>query len=156
VGQQPELATDVRGIMAQYKGLTMAMACGGENISFRSTWPRPLLAFSDNPVLIDPISVMDSSLSGRGLSPSTYRAIADGRIKMWLVPRGQEPFRKVNWYAPHSPIFPDAFVRHFEAFYSPRAQTRYFDLWFWNGLPEVAATGVRAVGASGGDGVLAR
>jgi len=156
LAQQPELAKDVRGIMARYDGLTMAMACGGENVSFRSTWPRALLAFSDNPVLIDPISVMDSSLSGRDLSPSTYRAISDGRIKMWLVPRGQEPFRKVNWYAPHLPIFPDAFVKHFETFYSLRAQTRYFDLWFWNGVPEVAAKGIRAVGAAGEDGVLAR
>jgi hypothetical protein len=156
VGQQPDLAKDVRAIMARYDGLTLAMACGGEAKSFRSTWPRPLLAFGDNPVLLDPISVMDSSLSGRELSPSTYRAISDGRIKVWLVPRGQEPFRKTNWYAPHTPIFPDAFVRHFETFYSPRAQTRYFDLWFWNGLPEVAASGIRAAVSVADEGLLAR
>lgn len=155
-GDQPDLAQDVRGIMARYEGLTLAMACGGENRSFRSTWPRPLLAFGDNPVLLDPISVMDSSLSGRELSPSTYRAISDGRIKVWLVPRGQEPFRKANWYAPHTPIFPEAFVRHFEAFYSPRAQTRYFDLWFWNGLPELAASGIRGAASVGEEGLLAR
>lgn len=154
--QQPDLEQDVRGVMARYEGLTMAMACGGENLSFRCTWPRPLLAFGDNPVLLDPISVMDSSLSGRELSPSTYRAISDGRIKVWLVPRGQEPFRKINWYAPHTPIFPDAFVRHFEAFYSLRAQSRYFDLWFWNGLPEIAATAGRAAAALGDEGLLAR
>lgn len=143
VGLVPDVAVDVRGVMSRYPELSVAMACGGENKAFLSTWPRPLLAFRDNPVLLDPVSVMDSSLSGRELSPSTYEAITDGRIALWLVPRGQEPFRKVNWYAPHLPIFPDDFVKHFEQCYSPRAQSRYFDLWFWNGLPDVA-------GAAGG------
>lgn len=69
------LARRRRDTMAVAFGLTMAMACGGEDISFRSTWPRPLPAFSENPVLIDPISVVDSSLSGRDLSPSTCRAV---------------------------------------------------------------------------------
>jgi hypothetical protein len=155
--QLPDLALDVRGVMARYGGLTMAMACGGENQAFLSTWTRALLAFADNPVLLDPISVMDSSLSGRELSHSTYDAIGDGRIALWLVPRGQEPFRKVNWYAPHLPIFPDAFRRHFEAHYSQRAQSRYFDLWFWNGLPDLAGGGVGGggVGIESG-GMMAR
>lgn len=153
VGQVPDVAVDVRGVMARYPDLTMAMACGGENKYFLSTWPRTLLAFRDNPVLLDPVSVMDSSLAGRELSPSTYEAISTGRIAMWLVPRGQEPFRKVNWYAPHLPIFPDDFVLNFERNYSPRAQSRYFDLWFWNGLPGVAEAGHEADGNRRGLGV---
>ncbi|MBK8166209.1 MAG: hypothetical protein IPK64_09615 [bacterium] len=151
--QLPDLAQDVRGVMAHYGGLTMAMACGGEAMSFQSTWTRTLLAFGDHPVLLDPISVMDSSLSGRELSHSTYDAIGDGRIALWLVPRGQEPFRKVNWYAPHLPVFPEAFRSHFAAHYSRRAQSRYFDLWFWNGLPAVASG--RGLGSDPG-GVMAR
>lgn len=160
VAQVPNVAQDVRGIMARHPGLTMAMACGGENKSFLATWPRPLLAFGDNPVLIDPVSVMDASLSGRELAPSTYEAISDGAIQVWLVPKGQEPFRKANWYAPHSPIFPDAFVHHFENWYAPREQSRYFDLWYWNGVPEVARTdalpgGAAKAGAPGGGGAAA-
>lgn len=156
--QLPDLELDVRGVMARYGGLTMAMACGGENHAFLSTWTRALLAFADNPVLLDPISVMDSALSGRELSRSTYDAIGDGRIALWLVPRGQEPFRKVNWYYPHLPIFPDAFRHHFEAHYSQRAQSRYFDLWFWNGLPDLAGGGVGGGGGVGLDsgGVMVR
>lgn len=160
--QMPDLAQDVRGVMARYPGVTMAMACGGENNAFLSTWPRALLAFGDNPVLLDPISVMDSSLAGRGLSASTYGAISEGRINMWLVPRGQEPFRKVNWYAPHLPIFPDDFVKHFESCYSPRSQSRYFDLWFWNGIPDVVSAGGResaagqVVAPTGAAGTFAR
>ncbi len=68
------------------------------------------------------------------------------------MPRGQEPFRKFNWYAPHRPIFPDDFVKHFEENYSPRAQTRYFDLWFWNGLAGVAEAAGKVSPGHDGDG----
>jgi len=151
----PDLEQDVRGVMARYDDLPMAMACGGENKHYLSTWTRALLAFDGNPVLLDPISVMDSSLSGRDLSESTYDAINQGRIALWLVPRGQDPFRKVNWYTPHLPIFPEAFRRHFLANYTQRAQSRYFDLWFWNGLPEIAGGGGGGVGLESG-GMMAR
>lgn len=152
VAQVPNVAQDVRGIMARHPGLTMAMACGGENKAFLATWARPLLAFGDNPVLLDPVSVMDASLSGHELAPSTYEAISDGAIQVWLVPKGQEPFRKANWYAPHTPIFPDAFVQHFENWYAPQEQSRYFDLWYWKGVPDVVRTGAAPGGASGGGG----
>ncbi len=156
VGQTPELAQDVEAIMRNLPGLTISMACGGENINFRTTWLRPLLVFQDNPLLIDPISVMDSSLSGLELSQNTYRALTEGRVAVWLVPRQQTPFAKENWYAPHNPLFPDKFKEHFQACYSPRGHSRYFDLWFWNGLPEMDAEILRyAAGASGVTEVLA-
>lgn len=137
IAQTPGLATDVQTIMEAYPDLTISMACGGENVNFRATWLRPLLVFADNPMLIDPISVMDSSLSGKGLSEKTYSAISEGRIAVWLVPRQQIPFSKENWYAPHNPLFPNEFREHFMANYTPHGHSRYFDLWFWNGLPEI-------------------
>ena len=136
IGQTPDLMQDVQEIMHAYPGLTLSMACGGENLSFRTTWLRPLLVFADNPLLIDPISVMDSSLSGRELSAETYRAIAEGVVAVWLVPKQQQPFAKENWYAPHNPLFPPEFREHFLSWYTPRDHSRYFDLWFWNGLTE--------------------
>jgi len=137
IARTPELAQDVEAIMRDLPGLTISMACGGENINFRTTWLRPLLVFQNNPLLIDPISVMDSSLSGRELSQNTYRALTEGRVAVWLVPRRQLPFAKENWYEPHNPLFPDEFQEHFKACYTPRGHSRYFDLWFWNGLPEM-------------------
>ena len=139
IGQTPDLALDLQEIMGQYPELTISMACGGENKNFRTTWLRPLLVFADNPLLIDPISVMDSSLSGRELSPETFRALTEGRISVWLVPRSQKPFDKENWYAPHNSLFSKEFQEHFQACYTPRGHSRYFDLWFWNGLPEIEA-----------------
>ncbi len=156
IGRTPDLALDVKEIMSAYPGLTISMACGGENLSFQTTWLRPLLVFADNPLLIDPISVMDSSLSGREISPKTYLAISEGRVAVWLVPRRQVPFSKQNWYAPHKPLFPVSFREHFMACYTPRDHSRYFDLWFWNGLPESAtADPVYAGGASPASGAMA-
>lgn len=134
IAQTPDLMQDVQQIMRAYPELPLAMACGGENLSFRATFLRPLLVFANHPLLIDPISVMDSSLSGRALSPATYAALSDGRVAVWLVPRRQAPFAKVNWYAPHNPLFPKDFQELFVSCYTRRAHSRYFDLWFWNGL----------------------
>lgn len=136
IAQTPDLMQDVRKVMDAFPDLAIGMACGGEEMSFRATYLRPLLVFADHPLLIDPISVMDSSLSGRDLSPETYNALSDGRVGMWLVPRRQIPFAKDNWYPPHDPVFPPEFREHFRRCYTRRSHSQYFDLWFWNGLSE--------------------
>jgi hypothetical protein len=120
--------------MEQFDGLPMAMAFGGEERWYRCTWLRPLLTFRDNPVLLDPISVMDTVKSGRTLSRATYDALTEGRVALWLVPRSQAPFHKMSYYDPEVSIFPSEFVQHFRNCYTLRGQTLYFDLWFWNGL----------------------
>jgi len=137
IAQTPDLMQDVQKVMSAFPNLAIGMACGGEELSFRATYLRPLLVFANHPLLIDPISVMDSSLSRRELSPETYRALSEGRVGMWLVPRRQIPFEKVNWYAPHDPVFSTEFREHFRRCYTRRSHSQYFDLWFWNGLSEV-------------------
>lgn len=129
-----DLATDISGIQARFPGLRIGMAVGGEDQCFRYTWMRPLLVFKNNPLLLDPIAVMDCHLSGQELSPETYAALSRGDVAVWLVPKAQRPFAKVNWYPPHEPVFSMDFMAHFQANYSPRTQSRFFDLWIWNGL----------------------
>jgi hypothetical protein len=133
VGQAPDLIADVQEIIERYPDISIGMACGGENKSFINTWLRPLLVFADHPLLIDPIAVMECHLTGHEMPPDSYEALEKGVIHMWLVPRGQRPFDKLNWYAPHEPIFSPRFIEHFESLYSRHGHSRYFDLWFWNG-----------------------
>ena len=135
--QIPGIVNDVEEIMDSYEGLTMAMALGGEERWYRYTWYKPLLTFRDNPVLLDPISVMDTAKSGKELSEATYDALTEGRVALWLVPRSQDPFLKMSWYDPDVPIFPQDFVQRFHDCYTLRGKSRYFDLWFWNGLDPV-------------------
>jgi hypothetical protein len=132
--QMPGMVADVQQVMDQYDGLPMAMALGGEGRFYRATWLKPLLVFRDNPVLLDPISVMDAVQSGRDLAEATYDALTEGRVVLWLVPRSQVPFDKKSWYDEDVAIFPQKFMDHFQTNYTLRGQSRYFDLWFWNGL----------------------
>ena len=135
--QIPGIVNDVEEIMDRYDELPMAMALGGEERWYRYTWLQPLLTFRDNPVLLDPISVMDTVKSGRPLAEATYDALTEGRVALWLVPRSQAPFQKMSWYDPDVPVFPVEFVQHFHDCYTLRGKSRYFDLWFWNGLGPV-------------------
>lgn len=146
IGQSPGIVEDVEQIMDRYRDLPMAMALGGEQRAYRTTWFQPLLTFRDNPVLVDAISVMDTAKSGLLLAPATYRALTEGRVALWLVPHAQAPFQKMSWYDPDVPIFPADFVRHFTECYTLRGQSRYFDLWFWNGLAQVPRPSVAARG----------
>ncbi len=130
------VAKDLKSIMADFKDFKISMACGGEEEFFRSTFLRPLLVFADNPLLIDPIAVMDCRKAGMDLSESTFKAIKDGRVGVWLVPRNQKPFSKTNWYAPHEAIFPERFLDYFLENYSRRTHSEFFDLWFWNGFEQ--------------------
>lgn len=129
-----EMCSDIEGIMAHYDGLKIAMACGGEEENFRRTWLRPLLVFRDNPLFIDPIAVMDCCLSGRPVTEATSRALIEGRVDLWLVPRQNEPFVKKNWYPPHAQIFTDEFIARFHEHFVREGSSRFFDLWFWDGL----------------------
>jgi hypothetical protein len=76
---------------------------------------------------------MESQLNGKEIPQETYKALEDGVVAMWLVPRNEQPFAKLNWYAPHEPVFSERFIKHFESLYSVRDHSQYFDLWFWNG-----------------------
>lgn len=144
VGQTPGIVHDVEDIMDSFQNLPMAMALGGEARAYRCTWFQPLLTFRGNPVLLDPISVMDTVKSGRKLAAATYDALSEGRIALWLVPRSQVPFQKMSWYDPDVPIFPADFVKRFGDCYTLRGQSRYFDLWFWNGLNPLTVASLAA------------
>ncbi len=145
-----ELTEDIDNILNKYSDLKICMACGGEDEFFRSTWMRPLLVFAENPLLIDPIAVMDCRKAGLEISEGTFKAIKNGKVSMWLVPRNQQPFQKTNWYPPHEGIFPKRFLKVFTDNYSKLACTRYFDLWFWDGLQIDPAARKLAAGGSAG------
>lgn len=149
------VSSDIQRILAAYPGQTIAMACGGEGSSFRDTYQRPLLAFAGQPLLLDPIAVMESEFADRPLPDSTLQAVGEGRIGIWLVPRGREPFRKRNWYPDHEPIFSDEFVRLFRRHHRLRDRSEFFDLWFHDGVPaamgaQLAAAASAPSGTAGG------
>ncbi len=133
-GDSSQVRGDLQDIMERYPNMSMGMACGGEDSSFQHTWVSPLLVFADNPLMFEPVAMMDCRLSGQGLSPKTFQAMADGQVALWLVPKQEKPFTKKNWYAPYAPIFSNSFIKHFMANYTCKEHSEFFDLWFWNGM----------------------
>jgi hypothetical protein len=129
--EAPALRRDLEEILATYPDRTVAMGYGGEGISFQRTYLRPLLIFAGQPLLLDAISMMDAECADLELSPATLDALDAGRVEVWLVPRGQSPFEKKNWYPPHDEVFPAEFRERFRRHYRLDRTTRFFDCWLW-------------------------
>jgi hypothetical protein len=109
------------------------MAYGGEGSAYALTFYRPYLIFAGNPLLVDVIAVMEGQESGRPLPSSTYDAMRDGTVQIWLVPKGGQPFAKKNWYRPHGQVFPSDFVAILRDRYERSGQTQFFELWEYRG-----------------------
>ncbi len=123
---------DIGNILAGHPNRTIGMGYGGEGLHFRHTYQRPLLAFAEQPVLIDAVAQMDAHLSHLEISASTLATFDTGLIEIWLIPRDQTPFAKCNWYSPHEEIFSPEVREHFRSHYSLEET---FDLWTWRGAP---------------------
>ncbi len=122
---------DIRTILATHHDRTIGMGYGGEGTHFRHTYQRPLLAFAEQPMLIDVVAQMDAQRAHVDLSPATLDCFDDGMIDIWLIPRGQTPFAKRNWYPPHEEIFSPELREHFLAHYRLEETSEFFDLWAW-------------------------
>lgn len=129
---------DIRTILASHADRTIGMGYGGEGTHFRHTYQRPLLTFAEQPMLIDVVAQMDAKRASLDLSPATLECIDDGMIDIWLIPRGQTPFAKRNWYPPHEEIFSAELRAHFLDHYRLEETSEFFDLWAWSGEPALA------------------
>lgn len=139
----PRVVSDLQGILHRYPDRTIAMAYGGEGGHYELTFYRPHLLFAGQPLPLDIISLMDSQRAANEIPSETYRALDDGAIELWLVPRGASPFMKRNWYPPHQNVFPQEFVALLRERYRNLESTEFYDIWFFQGSPEAvpASTG---------------
>ena len=109
---------DIGHILAGHPDRTIGMGYGGEGSSFRHTFQRPLLAFAEQPLVIDAVAQMDAHRAHMEISSSTLATFDSGLIDIWLIPRDQPPFVKCNWYAPHEEIFSPEVREHFLSHYA--------------------------------------
>jgi len=116
---------DVYQIEKKHPGTTIAMGYGGK---YALTYYRPVLVFSGNPYLIDSVFEMDAALLGMKMPPKTFTALSSCQTKIWLIPKGDQPFQLRSFYG--GEVFSDELKSTFLATYELREQTRYYDLWF--------------------------
>lgn len=102
----------------------------GSNIT-RLSLMRPLLNTRDS-LLVDAAAIMDMNYSGVEIPEATLKLFRDGKVKAWLIPRGEPPFTALNWYN-YQPLFGDKFRNTFLAYYERTGQTDHFDIWTYRG-----------------------
>lgn len=147
----PGITEDIERILAAYPDREIGMGYGGDNQFFHWTNQRSLLTFAGEPLLIDIISLMDSRRADKPIPEATLDLINSGKVDLWLLPKGQEPFLISNWYPPHDPIFPADFPERFVACHRLEGKTEYFDLWGWDRTARLDAIRVET-GFSAADG----
>ncbi len=109
---------------------SIAVGYGGDS-TYDLTRYRPVLVFRGNPYLVDAPALMDMQLAGMKIPQRTLSALTSGRIKLWLIPKGDVPFSLESYYGPF-PVFDEDFQKEFLRNYTRRGQSRFFDLWYFD------------------------
>ncbi len=122
-----EARGEIESALARHPGRTLAMGYGGE-ASYHKTALRPLLVFAGQPYLLDAVAMMDMKKSGLALPDTTLRALSGCRFDLWLIPAGEAPFSKRDFYS-GAALFDDALVEAFREAYARVEAGRHFDLW---------------------------
>lgn len=129
-----EMFHDFNSLKEKYKGHTMMVGYGGSNKAYCIYRQLvPLMVFDGNPYLFDACALMDMQYSDLKIPDSTIKEIEAGRVKIWLIPKGESPFTLTNYYNHKLLLFDENFRNAFSANYKLAEQTKYFDLWFYNG-----------------------
>jgi len=147
-----EMINDLYLTKTKYKGSTMMVGYGDGD-----TYPLyrqlvPLMVFDGNPYLFDACALMDMQQAGIKIPDSTIKEIKDGRVKVWLIPKGNSPFTLTNYYDRKLPLFDETFRQTFFSNYELVERTEYFDVWYFTGADNELAinTQVRYLAAKSG------
>jgi 4-amino-4-deoxy-L-arabinose transferase-like glycosyltransferase len=117
---------EINQIVKSHPGITIGMGYGG---NYDLTYYRPILVYDGNPYLIDAVSVMDAEFLGKTIPPKTLEALSSCQTKLWLIPKGDVPFKLYNYFN-HRQVFSDELKSTFLANYELKEQTKYYNLWF--------------------------
>ncbi len=100
----------------------------GEDRSYADTYLRVLLVFRGNPYFLDAPALMDMQYAGMEIPAANLAHMESGAIGLWLIPKGDEPFRLHNFYD-GKPLFDDEFRQIFAKRYELVGPSRFFDLY---------------------------
>jgi hypothetical protein len=124
---------EIKGIESNHPGKTIAMGYGdtASYLNLPVTDYRTQVVFDHQAYPLDAVSVMDTQLAGKPLAPATIGYLKSGLVRIWLIPRGSEPFSMVRVGAAESSakIFDAEFRQAFFENYRCTTSTPHFDLW---------------------------
>ncbi len=132
---QSDVIKDIKSIMKKFPTDSIEMGYGQSYDSYVDiTVLRPVLVFSNNPYTIDAPALMDRELAGELIPEETVNYIAEGKIDIFLIPKGEAPFSMVSFYGERN-LFSERFRRNFINNYVLVDQTNYFDVWHYKKNP---------------------
>ena len=120
---------DLKEIMKRYPDASIEMGCVNMNkINYVLTYLRPLLVFSGHPYFVDPHSLMDRELGGRGFPQQATVRFKKRLTDIILIPVGGKPFDLISPYTGR-PLFPREFIEAFYQNYYPVGQSNFYVIW---------------------------
>ncbi len=117
---------EIENVALRFPGARIAMAYGNES-DYKWTYYRDELVFKDNPYLIDFPALLDLKVAGYEIPRATIEELQSGRIGLWLLPKGNEPFS-----IDHS-VFNSEFRYVFGQNYQKEGGTDHFDVYRFRG-----------------------
>lgn len=127
-----EMVNDFNYIRNKYYNDSIMMGYGNSDTYTQFNPFIPLFAFVGNPYLVDACALMDMQFSGLAIPETTIKNLKEGKIHIWLIPKGNTPFSLLNWYN-GKPLFDKNFQQTFLTNYKLVEHTHYFDVWYYIG-----------------------
>jgi len=125
------LQSDVAAIISAYPESSLQMGYGSGK-SYPLTFARSALVYAGNPYLLDSAALMDMQYGGMAIPADTIAALTSDPQTVWLIPKGEAPFSRLNWYYRNDPegyLFDQPFREAFLQEFALAGQSEYFDLY---------------------------
>ncbi|CAA7623580.1 glycosyltransferase family 39 protein [Magnetospirillum sp. SS-4] len=124
-----EAVAEIDAVLKANPGVPVQMGVGGprtEEKFFLYSW-RNLPVFAGGPYTLDAGIVMELTKLGVAMPAETVRRMAACETRLWLIPKGEQPFSLWGYY--NQTIYDQTFRDVFAAHHHLESSGRHFDLW---------------------------
>ncbi|MBT3305731.1 MAG: hypothetical protein HN377_04540 [Alphaproteobacteria bacterium] len=119
--------TEIRSVMAAYKGRTIEMGIGSNIQNYSHTFYRTLLVLAGHPYTYDPAPAMEMNMWKLPLPDETLSMLRRCDTDIWLIPKGEDPFMMNGYYGP--PAVDKVIPEIFQSSYKKLETLKFFDVW---------------------------
>ncbi len=120
---------EVEKLLIQEKNKFVMMGYGDNFESYKLSYFEPMLVFAGNPTRMSALSLMELHASGIKPPNNLNKLLNRCNAHVWLIPKGEFPFKIASYYDGEKMVYSDNFRRNFLSFYHNTGNTRSFDIW---------------------------
>lgn len=122
-----DIQSEIRTIMADYKGQSIEMGIGENTVTYPRTLSRTLLVFQGHPYSFDAAPAMETIKWNIPLPEGTLSELRACKTDVWLIPKGENPFMMIGYYG--APAVPPVFSETFKTWYGKVKTYKFFEAW---------------------------